>query len=284
MLHIIPSLICKIKSMIKNITLICSLAVLFFIASCSSNKPNTDNPNAGRYAMEKDKAPTSAPDVSQVKDATPQYEPYSRGGNRKKYTVMGKSYRVLDSGKGYKATGIASWYGLKFHGHLTSNGEVYDMYSMSAAHKTLPLPSFVKVTNTSNGKTVVVRVNDRGPFHQNRLIDLSYAAAYKLDMLKTGTAKVNIEVIYIPDPALLAITDPSSNKQHYIQVFASADKTKINQLAKKLTTQYQLKSRLQTVDNLYRLQLGPIGQQQLATQLADKLKNDGYPNSYLVIE
>ncbi|WP_299004985.1 septal ring lytic transglycosylase RlpA family protein [uncultured Shewanella sp.] len=270
--------------MIKSITLICSLTVLFFIASCSSNKSNTDNPNAGRYAMDKDKAPTFAPDVSQVTDAIPQYEPYSLGGNPKKYTVMGKSYQVLDSGKDYTATGIASWYGLKFHGHLTSNGEVYDMYSMSAAHKTLPLPSFVKVTNTSNGKTVIVRVNDRGPFHQNRLIDLSYAAAYKLDMLDTGTAKVKIEVIYIPDPTLLAISDVSSNKQHYIQVFASADKKKINQLAKKLSTQYQLKSRLQTVDNLYRLQLGPIGQQQLATELADKLKNDGYPNSYLVIE
>lgn len=270
--------------MIKNVPLIFSLAVLFFIASCSSNKPNTDNPNAGRYAMDKDKAPTSAPDVSQVKDVTPQYEPYSRGGNRKKYTVMGKSYTVLASGKGYQATGVASWYGLKFHGHLTSNGEIYDMYAMSAAHKTLPLPSFVKVTNTGNGKTVIVRVNDRGPFHQNRLIDLSYAAAYKLDMLKTGTAKVKMEVLYMPDPSLLAINDVNNTEQHYIQVFASADKVKINQLAKKLTNQYQLKSRLQTVDNLYRLQLGPIKQQQLATQLADKLKNDGYPNSYLVIE
>ncbi|MCL1125196.1 septal ring lytic transglycosylase RlpA family protein [Shewanella surugensis] len=270
--------------MIKNITLIFSLAILFIISGCSSNKSNTDNPNAGRYAMDKDKAPTSAPDVSKVKDATPQYEAYSRGGNRKKYTVMGKSYTVLNSGKGYQATGIASWYGLKFHGHLTANGEVYDMYAMSAAHKTLPLPSFVKVTNTGNGKTVVVRVNDRGPFHQNRLIDLSYAAAYKLDMLKIGTAKVKVEVIYVTDPSLLAVNDAIHTEQHYIQVFASSDKTKINQLAKKLTKQYQLKSRLQTVDNLYRLQLGPIGQQHLATQLTDKLKNDGYSNSYLVTE
>jgi rare lipoprotein A len=91
--------------------------------------------------------------------------------------------------------GIASWYGKKFHGHLTSNGEIYNMYGMSAAHKNLPLPTYLKVTNLANSKSVIVRVNDRGPFHQNRIIDLSYSAAYKLDMLKTGTAKVKISAI-----------------------------------------------------------------------------------------
>ncbi|HAH03554.1 MAG TPA: septal ring lytic transglycosylase RlpA, partial [Vibrio sp.] len=93
--------------------------------------------------------------------------------------------------------GKASWYGKKFHGHLTSNGEIYDMYSMSAAHKTLPIPSYVKVTNTDNNKTTIVRINDRGPFHEGRIIDLSYAAAYKLDVLRTGTANVEIEVITV---------------------------------------------------------------------------------------
>jgi rare lipoprotein A len=109
--------------------------------------------------------------------------------------VWGKSYNVLPSHIGYKAEGIASWYGLKFHGHKTSNGEIYDIYKMSAAHKSLPIPSFAKVTNLDNGKSVVVRVNDRGPFHENRLIDLSYSAAARLKILKQGTGRVRVEAI-----------------------------------------------------------------------------------------
>ncbi|WNC69587.1 septal ring lytic transglycosylase RlpA family protein [Thalassotalea nanhaiensis] len=124
----------------------------------------------------------------------PQVVAPSRGGN-KNYQVFGKPYTVLKTAEGYKATGTASWYGKKFHGHLTSNGEVYDMYAFSAAHKSLPLPTYMQVTNLANNKSVIVRVNDRGPFHQDRLIDLSYSAAYKLGMLSKGTAKVRIEAI-----------------------------------------------------------------------------------------
>ncbi|NRP37407.1 RlpA-like protein precursor [Marinobacterium sp. xm-d-579] len=173
------------------------IVALFALAlvGCSST-PTYDRETAGgRYKVRKDFAPDNPPDVSNVADAVPVDLPYSRGGNRSTYEVWGKSYNVLPSHIGYRAEGIASWYGLKFHGHKTSNGEIYDIYKMSAAHKSLPIPSFAKVTNLDNGKSVVVRVNDRGPFHENRLIDLSYSAAARLEILKQGTGRVRVEAI-----------------------------------------------------------------------------------------
>jgi rare lipoprotein A len=137
-------------------------------------------------------------DVSHVPDAVPRVEPRSRGGNPVSYVVFGRQYHTLQSSRGFTERGIASWYGRKFHGRRTSNGEVYDMYSMSAAHKKLPIPTYVEVTNLENGRKVVVRVNDRGPFHDNRIIDLSYAAASRIGMLGNGTALVEIRAI---DPA-----------------------------------------------------------------------------------
>ncbi len=168
------------------------LSFLCFISACSSNY--------GRYQQKHDSTPSRLPNSSELYDATPRAEAHSRGGN-KHYEVRGKHYRVLKSAQGFTATGEASWYGRKFHGHLTANGEIYDMYAMSAAHKNLPLPTYLKVVNNNNGRSVIVRVNDRGPFHQDRIIDLSYSAAYKLDMLKTGTTSVTIT----------AITDFSAN-------------------------------------------------------------------------
>ncbi|MDF3030281.1 MAG: lipoprotein [Moraxellaceae bacterium] len=146
----------------------------------------------------KDAHPENPPDVSQVPEPEPVDEPRSRYGNKSPYTVLGETYRVLPTAKGYTATGKASWYGKKFHGLRTSSGEKYDMYKMTAAHRSLPLPSYVRVTNLANGKSVVVKVNDRGPFHSERIMDLSYAAAARLDILKSGTGKVRIEAI---DPA-----------------------------------------------------------------------------------
>ncbi|QTF91452.1 septal ring lytic transglycosylase RlpA family protein, partial [Halomonas sp. BM-2019] len=134
----------------------------------------------GRYAMSGDAYPLDPPDVSQIPDAVPRSEPPSRGGNRPTYEVWGKTYRVLPDARGYARQGTASWYGEKFHGYATSNGEIYDMYKMTAAHRSLPLPSYVRVTSQENGRSVIVRVNDRGPFHNNREIDLSYAAAARL--------------------------------------------------------------------------------------------------------
>lgn len=180
----------------------------------STRAPSDQQTNYGRYSMSKDKAPESPPDVSQVPDAVPRYEPHSRGGNRSPYEVFGKSYSVMPSAEGYREQGTASWYGLKFHGHLTSNGEVYDMYEMTAAHKSLPLPTFARVTNLDNGKSVIVRVNDRGPFHDDRLIDLSYAAAYRLDILQKGTGRVEVTAITpLPPGQMLATSNVNSAAQ-----------------------------------------------------------------------
>ena len=134
-------------------------------------------------------------------DPVPRPEPRSRYGNGPIYEVLGKRYTVMDSSDGYQDRGVASWYGTKFHGNLTSSREPYDMYQMTAAHKTLPLPTYVRVRNLRNGKSVIVRVNDRGPFVHNRIIDLSYAAALKLDMIRDGTSLVEVTAINFDDPA-----------------------------------------------------------------------------------
>jgi len=142
-----------------------------------------------------DSTPTHIPDVSCIPEPVVLDEPRSAIGNRSPYTVLGKQYRVLARADGYVERGLASYYGAKFHGRRTSNREVYDMYAFTAAHKTLPLPSFARVTNLDNGKSVVVRVNDRGPFHAGRVVDLSYAAAVRLDMIRQGTARVEVRAL-----------------------------------------------------------------------------------------
>ena len=165
--------------------------------------PAQEDPNkrgdyvaGGLYAPHvRDSVPGEIPDVDAIPEPEVIHEPRSKVGNRKTYSVLGKKYEVLDSAQGYAETGIASFYGKKFHGRRTSNLEVYDMYAFSAAHKTLPLPSFARVTNLDNGKSVVVRVNDRGPFHSGRIIDLSYAAATKLGYVRQGTARVEVRAL-----------------------------------------------------------------------------------------
>jgi rare lipoprotein A len=141
---------------------------------------------------EPDTVPGDIPDVARIPEPTVRKEPRSRYGNRS-YSVLGKRYHVLESAEGYDETGVASFYGNKFHGRRTSNLEVYDMYAFTAAHKTLPLPSYARVTNLDNGRSIVVRVNDRGPFHSGRIIDLSYAAAVKLGYREQGTARVEVQ-------------------------------------------------------------------------------------------
>ena len=128
-------------------------------------------------------------------EVIPKLEKYSKYGNPKSYKVFGKKYKTLRTHVGYAEEGIASWYGKKFHGRLTSSREVYNMYKLTAAHKSLPIPCYAKVTNLSNNKSIVVRINDRGPFKKGRIIDLSYAAAKKLDIVSKGTAKVYVEAI-----------------------------------------------------------------------------------------
>jgi rare lipoprotein A len=148
--------------------------------------------------------PRNAPDVYQVPDAVPRDEPRSAFGNPPFYYVAGHRYVVLPSANGYVERGVASWYGTEFHGLRTSTGEPYDMFAMTAAHKTLPLPCYARVTNLSNGRSVVVRINDRGPFVANRIIDLSYSAAARLDIIRNGTGFVQVEVLTPAAPTLNA--------------------------------------------------------------------------------
>jgi len=244
---------------------------LLVLQACTS-------PTSGRYQQKHDSTPTRLPTTNETRDAVPRKEPLSKGGN-KNYTVRGKHYQVLESADNFSEEGIASWYGKKFHGHLTSNGEVYNMYGMSAAHKNLPLPTYVKVTNQSNQKSVIVRVNDRGPFHQGRVIDLSYSAAYKLDMLKTGTARVKVE----------AITDfEFKSKKHlfeknkaYIQVFATKNRISADKTVTSLKSTYKLSANWYKTGDVYRIKLGPIQDQTQLQSLVKQLKKNGYPGAFV---
>jgi rare lipoprotein A len=166
------------------------LAVLAGLAACVSRPPQPSAP-----APDLPPPPVVATPPAADADAVPRIEPRSRKGNPPFYKVFGKRYYVLSSSVGYRERGVASWYGPGFHKVRTANGEFYDMYGMTAAHRTLPLPAYVRVTNLQNGRSVVVRVNDRGPFVGNRIIDLSYTAAVKLGMLRNGTAMVDIRAV-----------------------------------------------------------------------------------------
>ncbi len=163
------------------------LVTALVLSGCGSLPP--------QRSQQSDGAPAVRVDLSAIPDAVPRVEPRSKYGNPESYAVAGRRYHVLASSKGYMERGIASWYGTKFHGHRAAIGEPYDMFAMTAAHKTLPLPTYVEVTNLENGRRVIVKVTDRGPFKANRIIDLSYAAAAKLGITRTGTGLVEIRAI-----------------------------------------------------------------------------------------
>ena len=181
---------------------ISALAVAVGMSGCAGEAQRAGPAAAARPPPVAAAAPeAAAPPAQSVPDAVPRVEPRSRYGNPPFYDVFGKRYYVLSSSTAYVERGVASWYGPGFHKIRTSTGEPYDMYGMTAAHKTLPLPAYVRVTNLQNGRSIVVRVNDRGPFVDNRIIDLSYTAAAKLDMLRNGTAMVEVRAI---DPTVPA--------------------------------------------------------------------------------
>ena len=233
--------------------------------------------SSSRYQIKNDHSPSEIPPLGHIEDVNPRYEPYSRGGN-KNYTVRGIDYKVLREITEFTESGNASWYGNKFHGHLTSNGERYNMFAMSAAHKNLPLPSYVQVTNLENNKQIIVRVNDRGPFHQGRIIDLSYAAAHKLDMLKSGTAKVQIKLLHFPKKENKA---NQFNGNYYIQYLVTSLPEKANQLGKKLSEIYQVESLFVEDKSHYKLRLGPFNSQLKAQDLLAKIQQD-YPNAFII--
>ena len=179
-------------------------AALLLLAACA-HAPRHPSPGPTPATVPPPSVlPRNAPDVDQIPDAVPHDEPRSAFGNPPFYNVGGRRYVVLPSAAGYVERGVASWYGTEFHGLRTATGESYDMFAMTAAHKTLPLPCYARVTNLANGRHVVVRVNDRGPFVANRIIDLSYSAAARLDMIRYGTAFVQVEVLTPAAPSLTA--------------------------------------------------------------------------------
>jgi len=189
----------------KNSVIIVAVLCVYLAGCVSGYRASPTLPS------EQDSGPKRPMDVSHIPDAVPRVEPIRAAGNKSPYVVLGKTYRVMKDPSGYEERGVASWYGKKFHGRRTSNGEVYDMYGMTAAHKTLPIPCFVEVTNLKNNKKIIVRVNDRGPFHEGRIIDLTYAAAKKLDFQHLGTAQVKVRLI---DASTYRPTESSNAKSH----------------------------------------------------------------------
>ena len=246
--------------------------------------------------IERDGAPAQSPDVSSIPDATPRAEPRSRYGNPEFYDVLGKRYYVLGSSRSYIEKGIASWYGTKFHGKRTSSGETYDMNAMTAAHKTLPLPTYVEVTNLETRKTIVVKVNDRGPFHENRIIDLSYAAAIKLGIAARGTGLVEVRAI---DPAHYAGSDKQTpvesitratddSLRFFIQVGAFSEllraETLRDQLAVLGSTLVDISKAVISGKTLYRVRIGPLDSIEYADQIVTQLGGIGINEHQIIID
>lgn len=278
----------------KNTFIAClCLSTVVLLSACSSKptptKPSSGkmaSPNDGRYQQDKDSIPERLPTLLEMTDPIPQAEPLSRGGNNP-YNIFGIDYLPVSHLTQHEEVGIASWYGNKFHGHYTSNGETYNMFAMSAAHKTLPLPSYVRVTNLDNQKSAIVRVNDRGPFHQDRVIDLSYSAANKIGMLQRGTARVKLELL--KSPAMLAQqqTDTVSNpvslaRQCYIQILASSDNKRANALQQQVARQWSVPTEVRSGNGLHRVLVGPTSDMQLAQNWLNRFRTANYPEAFFI--
>jgi rare lipoprotein A len=191
-------------------------------------------------------------DHNKIKNAQPIEEPITKAGNTNPYTQFGVTYEIMPSSLGYREVGNASWYGSKFHGRRTSNGDIYDMYSMTAAHKTLPIPTYVRVTRLDTQQIIIVRVNDRGPFHDQRIIDLSYAAAVKLGFSESGTAKVLVEAIDASVPL------PATDEKAYLQIGAFDNPESAIKFAGKLDHQITAPIGIKAVDSAYKVLVGPF--------------------------
>lgn len=259
---------------------------LLLLAGCATTHPST-----GMYHTSQDGAPQINVDVSKIPDAVPKVEPLSKYGNPPCYVVDGEKYTVLKTAEGYDQTGIASWYGTKFYKQYTSNREIYNPLDMTAASKVLPLPTYVQVTNLENGNKIIVRVNDRGPFKENRIIDLSYVAAKKLGVTPKGTALVEVKAIDPCNPqATLAAptTVPVGNPQIYIQIGAFSVQQNADNLQNQIKqlTQYPVIIQTATKNGapLYRVQIGPVPDVDSTDSLHDELKQDGLGEPITVIQ
>lgn len=289
--------------MLRSFRWILVMLVPFWLAGCvSSVRPGSST------IILSDGAPDVDVDVSHLADAVPREELIRTSGNKTPYTVLGKTYHVNFETRGFSQTGYASWYGKKFHGNKTSNGETYDMFAMTAAHKTLAIPSYVRVTNLENGKKVVVRVNDRGPFHAGRIIDLSYAAAKKLGFHHKGTAKVQIEVLAPERPApaaqiaaaapmpAIVTTPPATGATQagapvpapgtpmtYLQLGAFSKPESANAMVKKVAAAgVPAQVRTEPSRSLYKVVIGPILDNLELLTLRQKLADAKFPEPHLV--
>ncbi len=277
------------------------------LAGCAS-APATDH--SSRYTIDQDRAPSGNFDASGLPDARPKYEPPRRAGNKSPYTVWGKQYRVMASNDGYVARGIASWYGEKFHGHKTSNGETFNMYAMSAAHKSMQIPGYARVTNLDNGRSVIVRVNDRGPFHGDRLIDLSYAAAKKLGYQSRGTARVEVAAITVrpdgsmtlagqpfapgdtvsyADTPVVASGDTANGEQAlFVQLGSFSSRDPAHQLLVRAQAVLEDPMRVRAIDTatgrFHRVQVGPFADEASARRIQNLLESRGFAQSILLTD
>jgi len=273
--------ILQLKSFIRLLL----FAAILLLSACTTTTKN-DGP------------PGFNVDATKIPDAVPKAEPRSKYGNLTTYRVFGKRYYVMKSSKNYEENGIASWYGTKFHAQRTSSGERYNMLSMTAAHKTLPLPTYVQVTNLTNGKKVIVKINDRGPFESNRLIDLSYVAAKKIGMAGHGTARVNVKAIdpleydkdrHSTNTFFAANTThhyPSKNKPVYLQIGAFKNKVSANKLKSRIVQMVRTSpihvTRTASRKKLYRVEIGPIKDVATVTSITKQLNAAGLKSERLI--
>lgn len=266
---------------INNNNLIKSLSITLLILNLS----------ACNLFNNEDGAPIFPVDVSHIKEPVPKVEPKSKYGNPETYSVFGKKYKTMQTSNNFSQTGIASWYGTKFHGRKTSSGEVYDMYALTGAHKSLPLPTYAKVTNLDNNKSIVIKINDRGPFHDDRIIDLSYAAAAKLGVLHKGTANVKLSAI---NPENNSSKPSKLKKQELVnlQIGAFTERQNAEQLIKsvanvinhpiKITTANNITNdSKQTIGALFKVHLGPVPSEKLS-YIKDKLANINIKNPIVI--
>lgn len=273
----------------------CAIVLLTILSACST-LPASRGPG-GWQGESGDGPPSVSVDAAAVLDAVPRIEARSPYGNPAFYEVGGRRYYVLASSAGYVERGIASWYGTKFHGQRTSSGEPYNMNAMTAAHPTLPIPTYVEVTNLRNGRKVIVKVNDRGPFLRNRLIDLSYVAAMKLGITAEGTGLVEVRAIDPAAPAPPQAAEPTVTlvAQHdsaalYVQVGAFADRNNAERLSQRVTSlnpNAGIRISEGAADKahppIYRVRIGPLPSVEEVDRLTRKLTDMGVVDAHVVI-
>jgi rare lipoprotein A len=287
------------------------------LAGCSTPPVIEDNKDGLRHT------PPAPLDLASIPDAIPQVEPFSRYGNPARYEVFGREYTTLKDHRGYREKGLASWYGSKFHGQRTSSGEPYDMFAMTAAHKTLPLPCYARVTNLKNGRSIVIKINDRGPFHADRLIDLSYTAAWKLGIIGEGTGLVEVKTIdprdheptmiqvaktteshtpaakplpapealkpRLPEPKSVVEAVPAKSELSglFLQVGAFGNADNAHRLKNRLETELKTGVLVEEHNNantpVFRVKVGPIASVELCDQLTNRLSGMGISEARLVV-